>query len=167
MSDWERLMLHIETAGLILFAVLGGVLGYSYRTMRMSQKVMIWRALLEGGAAGFVGLLVVFICMELHLSPYWTGTIVGVCSWLGADATIRMLEKLVYRKFGLTVPNPAFGEPYVPTSTDTNKVSPCDSTYSPISSVDKLLISEEGTSKGSGDSGTDPRGGEGSARGAT
>lgn len=83
------------------FAAFGGLMGHLMRTIDKQQKIIWSRAILEGGAAGFVGFIVLMMCNAMRLSDQWTGVIVGVCGWLGANATIRMLEKVVLKKLGL------------------------------------------------------------------
>jgi hypothetical protein len=83
------------------FSALGGVLGHIMRAMDKQEPVIWTRAAIEGIAAGFVGLLMMLLCSALGLSEQWTGIIVGVSGWLGAQASIRMLEELVYKKLGL------------------------------------------------------------------
>lgn len=95
-----------KTTAYALLAAFGGSLGYIMRTVDKKEKIVWWRAALEGFAAGFVGLLVMFICQELKLSPGYTGVIVGVCGWLGANATIRLLEGIVRKKLGITETKP-------------------------------------------------------------
>lgn len=84
-----------------LFAALGGALGYVLRTLDAGLRVSFWRTLLESIAAGFVGVLVMLICQQLHLSAQWTGVCVGTCGWLGASVSIRMLERLVRSRLGV------------------------------------------------------------------
>lgn len=84
-----------------LFAMFGGVMGHLMRIINDQQKIKWSYAALEGGAAGFVGLLMLLVCQAMNLSEQWTGVIVGVSGWLGANATIRMLESIVLRKFGI------------------------------------------------------------------
>lgn len=86
------------------FAALGGLLGHIMRAIDKKETIIPIRAVCEGIAAGFVGLLVMLLCMATGLSEQWTGVIVGVCGWLGANATIRILETLVYKKLGLNRP---------------------------------------------------------------
>lgn len=88
----------------ILYAALatfGGFLGHIMRSLDRSTPVSYSRAIIEGLAAGFVGLLVMLMCNALNLSEQWTGVIVGVSGWLGANASIRMLEKKVFKQLGL------------------------------------------------------------------
>ena len=84
-----------------LFACVGGALGHVLRTLDAGGHISMWRTLLESMAAGFVGILVMLICQQLHLSPQWTGVCVGVCGWLGATVSIRMLERLVRARLGV------------------------------------------------------------------
>jgi hypothetical protein len=89
----------------ILYAALaafGGFLGHVMRALDNSADISYGRACVEGLAAGFVGLLVMLVCNAIGFSDQWTGVIVGVSGWLGANASIRMLEKLVFKKLGLT-----------------------------------------------------------------
>lgn len=86
------------------FASFGGLMGHVMRTYDRQEKVNWPRAAVEGVAAGFVGLLVLFVCQAMDLSEQWTGVIVGVSGWLGANASIRMLEQVVFKKLGLSTP---------------------------------------------------------------
>ena len=83
------------------FAAFGGVMGHLVRSINNDQKISIGRAIVEGCSAGFVGILVLFACQASNLSEQWTGVIVGVCGWLGASATIAMLETLVRKRLGI------------------------------------------------------------------
>lgn len=84
------------------FASFGGFLGHLMRTMDQGGKIQWGRAGLEGLAAGFVGLLMLMACSAFKLDEGWTGVIVGVSGWMGANATIRILEALVFKKLGLS-----------------------------------------------------------------
>lgn len=84
-----------------LFACVGGALGYVLRTLDAGLRVSFSRTLLESIAAGFVGVLVMWICQSLQLSAQVTGVCVGTCGWLGAAVSIRMLEKLVRKYLGV------------------------------------------------------------------
>ena len=91
----------IKSLAYVLFATFGGLMGHLLRVIDGRQKIKWGRAALEGGAAGFVGLLMLLVCQAMNLSEQWTGVIVGVSGWLGANATIRMLESIVLKKLGI------------------------------------------------------------------
>jgi len=94
-SVWQMLLYPV-------FAAFGGLLGYVLRAMDAGAAVSVWRAVVEALSAGFVGVLVMLICEATHLNAQWTGVMVGVCGWLGATASIRMLERIVRGKLGAT-----------------------------------------------------------------
>ena len=84
-----------------LFAAFGGVMGHLMRTIDKKERISWGRAFVESAAAAFVGVIVLLICGAMGLSEQWTGVIVGVSGWLGANATIRMLEGMVRKKLGI------------------------------------------------------------------
>lgn len=98
----EETQWFIKAAAYAAFSSLGGVLGHLMRTVDKSQKITVGRTAMEGLAAGFVGLLVLLLCQAMGLSEQWTGVVVGVSGWLGASATIRMLETAVRKRLGVT-----------------------------------------------------------------
>lgn len=93
--EWLKAILYA------LLASIGGLLGYLLRTMEAAKEVSLLRAIVETFAAGFVGVLTYFLCRALHLSDAWTGAMTGLFGWLGAIASIQILEKVVYRKLGV------------------------------------------------------------------
>jgi hypothetical protein len=114
MDENSALMWWMRAIAYAAFASLGGALGHLMRTF--DKATFSWaRCILESLAAGFVGLLMLLACQALGLSEQWTGVIVGVSGWLGANATIRMLEALVRKKLGLDpsaeTPNGGAGTP--------------------------------------------------------
>jgi hypothetical protein len=90
-----------QAAAYSFFAATAGVLGYVMRTMDNGARPSFWRAVVEGTSAGFVGLLAMWLCQAAGLSQQWTAVTVGVCGWLGATASIQMLQRFVWAKFGL------------------------------------------------------------------
>lgn len=84
-----------------LLASVGGLIGYLMRKIDAQEKISWLQALLQTIGAGFVGLLILLTCMEFNFSLQWTGVIVGVFGWLGANVTIRVLERLVLKKLGI------------------------------------------------------------------
>lgn len=100
MDEHATILWWLRVAAYTAFATLGGALGHLMRTFDKQQ--FSWaRCILESLAAGFVGLLMLLVCQAMALSEQWTGVIVGVSGWLGANATIRMLESLVRKRLGL------------------------------------------------------------------
>ncbi|MEO8993215.1 MAG: phage holin family protein [Rhodanobacter sp.] len=84
-----------------IFAAVGGLLGYLLRTLDAGLRVSKWRAVIESLGAGFVGEIVLLMCKALGLGWQWTGVMTGVCGWLGATVSIRLLEKVVRKKLGV------------------------------------------------------------------
>jgi hypothetical protein len=91
----------IKATAYIAFSSVGGVLGHLMRTIDKKESINMGRCLVEGMSAGFVGLLVLLVCQAMELGEQWTGVIVGVSGWLGASATIRMLEGLMHNRLGV------------------------------------------------------------------
>lgn len=85
-----------------LFASFGGVMGHLLRTIHKDEAILWGRATVEGLSAAFVGVIVMLLCQTMGLSDAWTGVIVGVCGWLGATATISILERMVRKKLGVS-----------------------------------------------------------------
>ena len=86
--------------GYVLLALFGGGIGYVMRQLEAKESVSLGRTLAEAFASAFAGFLVLLLCLAMKLSVEWTGIIVGVCGWLGANATIRLLEKVTIKKIG-------------------------------------------------------------------
>lgn len=89
-------------ASYVLLAWFGGGIGYVMRQLEANEVISWGRALAEAFASMFSGVLVYLFCLEINLSAGWTGIIVGVCGWLGANATIRLLEKITIKKVGVS-----------------------------------------------------------------
>lgn len=106
MDEWNTWWSQWWVRGLLYgaLATIGGVLGHIMRAVNTTTSITWGRAILEGLAAGFVGLLVMLMCSAASMSDQWTGVIVGVSGWLGANASIRMLEKRVFKQLGLDAP---------------------------------------------------------------
>lgn len=91
----------LQAFGYALLAGIGGFLGYLMRMVDNSKDVVVTHAILEAFSAGFVGLLVLFTCQVFGIPPTLTGVLVGISGWLGASASIRVLEVIVYDKLGI------------------------------------------------------------------
>lgn len=91
----------IKAVAYACFAAFGGLMGHVMRNFDSGESLYWGKALAEGIAAGFVGVLVLLMCQATELSEQWTGVIVGVSGWLGANASIRMLEQVVFKRLGI------------------------------------------------------------------
>lgn len=96
----------LKLAAYIALAIVGGILGYLMRALENGHKPSLLRSLLEGLAAGFTGLLLLLLCQVSGIGPEMTGVIVGIGGWLGASATIRKIEPLVFKPLGGRDGNP-------------------------------------------------------------
>lgn len=92
----------IRAAVYVCLAFVGGALAYMLRSMHNKEKIDKGRLFVEAASSAFVGLLVMMLCQEFDVSPQLTGMAVGVFGWLGATATIQVLERIIYSRLGIT-----------------------------------------------------------------
>lgn len=92
----------IETIIFGTFAAIGGGLSYIIRTLNKDETPRLLRGTVEALSSAFVGLIAMLACQELGLNYGWSGVVVGVFGWLGAEASIVVLAKLVRNKLGLS-----------------------------------------------------------------
>lgn len=86
------------------FAGIAGLLGHTLRTLESGGQLTMLRSLAEMAGAALVGVLTLMACKAMSLETMWTGVTVGVMAWLGANASIRVLEKMVYQRLGIKPP---------------------------------------------------------------
>lgn len=91
----------LSAVGHTALAAVGGLLGYVMRENDKGNPLKAWRAFTEALSSGFAGFLVLLLCQAMGLNPLWTGFTVGIFGWLGANVTIRLLERIVYEKLGI------------------------------------------------------------------
>jgi hypothetical protein len=101
MDDQTALAWWLKALAYAAFSSLGGALGHLMRSLDKKERISWGRCIVESIAAGFVGLLVLLMCEAMGVGAQWTGVIVGVSGWLGASATIRMLEMAMRKRLGL------------------------------------------------------------------
>lgn len=101
----------IEIIIFIIFTIIGGCLGYLMRASGRKEPATVSRTILEGLSAGFLGFVTLLLCRASGLDWIWSGVVVGVFSWLGAEATVVALIRFVKRKVGIDLdPKSAGGE---------------------------------------------------------
>lgn len=83
------------------FAGVAGLLGHTLRTLESGGRLTMFRSMAEMAGAALVGVLTLMACKAMDLDTMWTGVTVGVMAWLGANASIRVLEKMVYQRLGI------------------------------------------------------------------
>lgn len=93
--DW------LTSIGYTVLAAIGGLLGYIMREHDKGNPLNGWRALTEAMGSAFVGFIVMLLCRAMELDPLWSGPIIGIFGWLGARASIRLLERIVYERLGI------------------------------------------------------------------
>ena len=91
----------LVSLGQISLAAIGGTLGYIMREHDKDHEVSAVRAAIEGFGSGFVGILVMMLCHAMEFGVMWTGFLVGMLGWLGANASIRLLERIAYDRLGV------------------------------------------------------------------
>ena len=83
------------------FSAMGGLLGYLMRQATREQPIKLGRATLEAVASRFIGVITMFLCRAIGLPWYWSGAVVGVLGWLGAEASIVVIARAIRGKIGL------------------------------------------------------------------
>jgi hypothetical protein len=91
----------IRNGFFVLLAAVAGCLSYVLRSMDNGARPRFWRGVVEGASAGVAGFLVLLACQAMHVGQEWTGFIVGLCGWIGANATIQVVQRLAWNKLGL------------------------------------------------------------------
>lgn len=91
-----------HVAGYAAFAASGGLLGYVLRTLDANNPVSWKRLLAETAASAFMGVMAMLACNAMEVNTTWTGVIVGMSGWIGATATMRVIESVVYKRLGIT-----------------------------------------------------------------
>lgn len=88
---------------LTTFGAIGGVIAYCMRTLEAGGKPTGVRAVVEAFASGFVGLTAMFMCNALEVDWRWSGAIVGVFGWLGAEASIMLIANRIRKHLGINI----------------------------------------------------------------
>lgn len=86
---------------LSFFAGIGGTLGYLVRSIQQGKKLSWLGGLLAGMASAYIGFLVCLIGEAMEFDWRWVGAMAGVLGWIGAEASISILSRVVRNKLGI------------------------------------------------------------------
>lgn len=89
---------------IVVFAFLGGVVGYTTKENERGQSVIWRRAFMEGVGSGFVGVLVLLVSLEMGISLLLAGFLAGVFGYLGVMASIGVFNRFISSKTGFEMP---------------------------------------------------------------
>lgn len=85
----------------VVVAAIGGILGHLMRKFSRGQPVSLAETLLQGVSAAFAGYLVLLACRASGAPTEVSGVLTGLCGWLGADASLMVLQTYIYRRLNL------------------------------------------------------------------
>ena len=86
----------VKAIAFTVLAIIAGAVGHLFRTFESGEKISATIVLIKTLAAGVTGFLMYLLCLALNFNDIWSGIIVGVFGWLGADTTISVLKGFVY-----------------------------------------------------------------------
>jgi hypothetical protein len=98
--DPELLFL-LRAAVFTVFAGVGGLLAYLLRCLNSGEKAHFGRAMIEMLSSGFFGAVMILACMSFKVDIYLAGALAGVFGWLGAEASMLFIKKLINKRFGI------------------------------------------------------------------
>lgn len=101
MNEYDLVSEFMKSWVYIVIAAIGGVLGHMMRKLDSQQGINMGETILQGIGAAFAGYLVLLGCRALGVPPDVFGVIIGLCGWLGADASLMMLQSYVYKKLNI------------------------------------------------------------------
>lgn len=91
----------IETILFAIFAGAGGMLSYLLKSISRNEQPKITRAIIEALSSAFVGLIAMLACKGMDVDVYWSGVIVGVFGWIGAETSMLVFTRIVKLRLGL------------------------------------------------------------------
>jgi len=91
----------LRGAAYVLLASFAGALGHIFARMDAGKPVRLWETVVQALGAGLVGLFAMWMCQASNWSQPMTAVTVGVSGWLGASASIQMLQRFIWGRLGL------------------------------------------------------------------
>jgi hypothetical protein len=99
-----------ELIAMVALAMIAGALASLSRAVDAGKKIKFPVVFLEACTSGFVGFLSALMCKSAHLDLEISGVIVGLTGWLGAAASVKIIEKIARRRLGIADENPFIAE---------------------------------------------------------
>lgn len=91
----------IETILFAIFAGAGGMLSYLLKSISRNEQPKVTRATIEAMSSAFVGLIAMLACKAMDIDVYWSGVIVGVFGWIGAETSMLVFTRIAKNKLGV------------------------------------------------------------------
>jgi len=102
MEDNDFLTELTRSGGYVLIAAIGGILGHMMRKVGANKPIRIGETVLQGVGAAFAGYLILLGCRYMGINSELSGIVTGLCGWLGADASIVILQSYIYKKLNIS-----------------------------------------------------------------
>lgn len=94
--EWTKSLFYTVIAGI------GGALGLLWRESSMGRSVTVFKLLLSTAVAMFIGFHTLFLLREYGLSDNLIGAINGLTAFAGVEVTLRIFDKLVLKRLGMS-----------------------------------------------------------------
>lgn len=98
-NPWDSWI--VRALAYVSLSTIGGIIGYILRSMENRKKILISHLLARAAGSMFAGFIILLLCQAMALDYIWTGVVVGLFGWLGADVSIKLVETFVFKKLGI------------------------------------------------------------------
>jgi hypothetical protein len=94
--EWTKSIFYTVMAGI------GGALGLLWRESSMGRSVTLFKLMLATAVAMFTGFHTLFLLREYGFSENLIGAINGLAAFAGVEVTLRIFDKLVLKRLGMS-----------------------------------------------------------------